>query len=85
MLFVDHVVLIDKTRDRVNIKLKQWRHTLESRSFNLSTFSEREEDKGVVTFGVLPISKVEKFKYLGLIIQEKGDIDEDINQYIKVG
>jgi len=31
----------------------------------------------------MAIPKVEKFKYLGLIIQQKGDIDEDINQRIK--
>ena len=29
------------------------------------------------------IPKVEKFKYLGSIIQQNGDIDEDINQHIK--
>ena len=31
----------------------------------------------------MTIPKVEKFKYLGSIIQQKGDIDEDINQGIK--
>ena len=30
-------------------------------------------------------TRVEKFKYLGSIIEEKGDIDEDINHCIKVG
>ena len=33
----------------------------------------------------MAIPKVKKFKYLGSIIQQKGDIDEDINQCIKVG
>ena len=31
------------------------------------------------------VPKVEKFRYLGLIIQENGEIDEDINQQIKIG
>jgi len=31
------------------------------------------------------IPKVDNFKYLGSIIQQNGDIDEDINQRIKVG
>jgi len=31
------------------------------------------------------IPKVAKFKYLGSIIQQDGDIDEDISQQIKVG
>ena len=30
------------------------------------------------------IPKVAKFKYLGLIIQQNGDIDEDISQRIRV-
>jgi len=39
-----------------------------------------EEDRmGEVTIDGMAILKVEKFKYLGLIIQHKGDIYEDIN------
>jgi len=33
----------------------------------------------------MTIPKVENFKYLGSIIQQNRDIDEDINQCIKVG
>ena len=36
MLFADDIVLIDKTRARVNAKLELWRQTLESRGFRLS-------------------------------------------------
>jgi len=38
-----------------------------------------------VTIDGMTIPKVEKFKYLNLIIQQNEDIDEDINQCIKVG
>ena len=31
------------------------------------------------------IPRVERFKYLGSIIQGNGKIDEDINQQIKIG
>jgi len=31
------------------------------------------------------IARVERFRYLGSIIQENGEIDEDINQWIKIG
>ena len=40
---------------------------------------------GEVTLDGRSIPKVDKFKYLGSIIQQNGDIDEDINQRIKVG
>jgi len=29
--------------------------------------------------------RVERFRYLDSIIQENGEIDEDINQWIKIG
>ena len=31
------------------------------------------------------IPRVERFRYLGSIIHENGEIDEDINQRIKIG
>ena len=40
---------------------------------------------GEVTLDGRSIPKVDKFKYLDSIIQYNGDIDEDINQRIKVG
>ena len=41
--------------------------------------------RGEVTLDERPIPKVDKFKYLGSIIQQNGDINEDINYRIKVG
>jgi len=94
MLFADDIILIDVTREGVNDKLERWRHTLESRGFRVSRskmeylhccFNGREDGRGKVAVEGMTIPKVEKFKYLGLIIQQKRDIDEDINQRIKAG
>jgi len=41
--------------------------------------------RGEVTLDGRPILKIDKFKYLSSIIQQNGDIDEDINHRIKVG
>ena len=88
MLFVDDIALVDETREEVNGKLERWRHTLESRDFRISRsktkylhccFSEKEDARRQVTIDGMQIPKVEKFKYLGSIIQQRGDIDEDIN------
>lgn len=38
MLFVDNVVLIDETRGGVNAQLEDWRQTLESIEFSLSSY-----------------------------------------------
>jgi len=35
--------------------------------------------------GGVVVPRVEKFKYLGSIVEEKGDIDEDISHHIRVG
>ena len=92
MLFPDDIILIDVTREEVNDKLERWRHTPESRGFRVSRskteylhcgFSGREDGRGEVTIEGVAIPKVEKFIYLGSVIQQEGDIDEDINQPIK--
>ena len=94
MLFTDDIVLVDETREGVNRKLDRWRHILQSRGFRISRsktkylhyyFSGREDVRGEVTIKGMQIPKVEKFKYLGLIIYHEGDIDEDISHRIKVG
>jgi len=94
MLFADDIVLIDESRQGVNDKLGRWRHALESRGFRVNRskteylhccFSGRVDVGGEVNLDGRPIPKADKFKYLGLIIQQNGDVDEDINQRIKVG
>ena len=90
----DDIIFITKTSDGLNNKLEQQRHTLKSRGFKLCRsktkyfkhgFSQEEKGSEEVTIGGVAILGVEKFQYLGFIIQEKGDIKNDINQYIKGG
>ena len=94
MLFVNDIILIDKTRDVLSDKLEQWRHTLESRDFRLSKlkteylkcwFNGVEGGGGKVTMDGVAILKAKKFKYLGLIIDKRGGIDEDIKHRIRLG
>jgi len=94
MLFADDIVLIDKTIGGLNEKLQRWRHSIEFRGFRMSRskieylrcgFSGVERDKGELTMGGVIIPRVEKFKYLGSIVKEKGGIDEDINHRIRLG
>jgi len=93
MLFTDDIALVDESKQEVNDKLKRWRLTLEFRSFRVSRskteylycrFVGREDTAGEVTIDGMVIPNVEKFKYLGSTIQWNGDINEDINQRIKV-
>ena len=79
-LFADDIVLIGEARGGLSEKLERWRHSLESRGFRLSKsktrylrcgFSGVERDGGEVTMGGVVVLRVEKFKYLGLIVEER--------------
>ena len=48
-------------------------------------FSGWEDAGGEVILDGRPIPKVDKFRYLGSITQQNEDIEENINQHIKVG
>jgi len=78
MLFADDIVLIDETKGGLNEKLERWRHRLESRGFRLGRskteylrcgISRVEEDGGEVTMCEIVVVRVEKFKYLGSIVE----------------
>ena len=95
MLFADDIVLIEESREEGSTKLECWRDTLESKGFRLSRSKTEylhcrfSADKGGVASEVAIegtiIPRVERFRYLGSIIQGNGEIDEDINHRIKVG
>jgi len=48
-------------------------------------FSDVEGDGGEIAMGGVVISRVKEFRYLGSIMQERGDIDSDINHRIRAG
>ncbi|XP_070026013.1 uncharacterized protein [Nicotiana sylvestris] len=95
MLFIDDIVLIDETGAGVNERLEVWRQTLESKGFKLSRskteyleckFSTESRDVGEdVRLGSQVIPKRDSFKYLGLVIQGDGEIDEDVTHRIGAG
>ena len=94
MLFANDIFPIDESRDRLNNKLERWRHTLESKGFRLSKskteymrcrFSGVEGGGREITMGGVVIPRVEKFRHLGSIIEERGDIDSAISHCIRTG
>ena len=67
---------------------------MESRGFRLSRskteylrceFSGMGGDDGEVIMDGVVVPRVERFKYLGSMVEERGDIDDDISHRIKVG
>ncbi|XP_070014819.1 uncharacterized protein [Nicotiana sylvestris] len=91
----DDIVLMDETRCSVNARLEDWRQTLESKCFKLSRtkieYSECKvsdtawEDDIEVRLETQVTPKRESFNYLGYIIQENEEIDEDVTHRIGAG
>ena len=94
MLFADDVVLVDESRTVVNRKLELWRRTLESKGFRLSRtkteclmcdFSATRHEEGDVSIDRQVVVQKNTFRYLGLVLQKEGNIDEDVRHRISVG
>ena len=95
MLFADDIVLIAESRYEVNVKLEQWRASLEGYGLRLSrfkteclctNFSEEIHEEGVsVCIAESRVPQVNTFKYLGSIIQSNGDISADVTHRISIG
>ncbi|VFQ71409.1 unnamed protein product [Cuscuta campestris] len=94
MLFADDIVLIDDTREGLNDKLKLWRLALETKGFRISRnkteymecrFSGRDTESEVeVRIDSHLIPKVDKFRYLGSVIQADGELDADVGHRVGV-
>jgi len=81
MLFADDIVLIDETKGGLSETLHRWKHSLGLRGFRLSRskteylrcgFSGMGGDSGEVIMGGVVLPRVEKFKYLGSMVEEGG-------------
>ncbi|KAL4199145.1 hypothetical protein AMTRI_Chr03g143430 [Amborella trichopoda] len=95
MLFTDDIGLLDETQNVVNTKLELRRNALESKCFKITRtqtkymeckFSNnRSRDEEVVKIDGQEVQKGSYFQYLGLIIQENGEIEEDVVRRIRTG
>nr|XP_016465244.1 PREDICTED: uncharacterized protein LOC107788098 [Nicotiana tabacum] len=94
LLFTDDILLIDETRCVVNSRLEVWRQTLESKGFKLSRTKTKyleckfivgaHEAEVEVKLDTQVIPRRDSFKYLGSVIQDNGEIYEDVAHRIGV-
>ncbi|KAH1202974.1 LINE-1 retrotransposable element ORF2 protein [Glycine max] len=95
MLFADDIVLLGESREELNERLETWRRTLETHGFRLSRskseymeckFNKRRRvSNSEVKIGDHIIPQVTRFKYLGSVIQDDGEIEGDVNHRIQAG
>ena len=84
-----------KTKSGINDKLDVWREVLESKGFKISrtkteyikcNFNEnRNTNDEIVKIASQEIRKSKKIRYLGSIIQQEGEIGEDVNHRVQAG
>ena len=95
VLFADNIVLLGDSNDEINQKLELWRRTLEFKDFQLSrakreymrcSFGDRQPHEDIeITLRDYAIKQVDKFKYLGSIVQEGCEVNNDVNNRIQAG
>ncbi|KAL5157078.1 Outer envelope protein 64, mitochondrial [Glycine soja] len=95
MVFADDIVLLGESREELNERLETWRRALETHGFRLSRskseymeckFNKRRRvSNSEVKIGDHIIPQVTRFKYLGSVIQDDGEIEGDVNHRIQAG
>ncbi len=95
MLFADDIVLIDETREGINVKLEACRNILESKWFTIIRVkteymechfsNSRRNDIVNVKIDEHILNASKSFKHLGSIIEENGNIDKDVTHRIPQG
>ncbi|RZB60825.1 Alcohol dehydrogenase-like 6 [Glycine soja] len=89
------IILLGESREELNERLETWRRALETHGFRLSRskseymeckFNKRRRvSNSEVKIGDHIIPQVTRFKYLGSVIQDDGEIDGDVNHRIQAG
>ena len=95
ILFADDIVIVEESRKEINGKLELWREALEAHGFCISRskteYMECKFGKRCTNFNLEvkirndTILQVTRFKYLGSIIQNDGEIEGDVNYRIQTG
>ncbi|KAL5142307.1 LINE-1 reverse transcriptase [Glycine soja] len=95
ILFADDIVLFGESREELNERLETWRRALETHGFRLSRSKSeymeckfnksRRVSNSEVKIGDHIIPQVTRFKYLGSVIQDDGEIEGDVNHRIQAG
>ena len=95
MLFANDAVLLGESREELKVRLETWRQALEAYDFRLSgskmeymkcNFSGmRSRSTLEVKVGDHMIPQVTRFKYLGSIVQNDGEIEVDVSHRIQSG
>lgn len=90
MMFADDIVLCEFTREGLELKLEKWRRAFEQRGLRISR--TKTEYLTTCQVGCLNLRlqdqllpAVDKFKYLGSVLEKGGDLGSEINHRVSCG
>ncbi|GJV09945.1 retrovirus-related pol polyprotein LINE-1 [Tanacetum coccineum] len=95
MVFANDIVLVAESADGLNLRLENWRKTLEDNGLRISRekteylrsdFGRYEVihgEEGIIRIGDKILQPKESFRYLGSMIHRSGRIDEDVTHRIR--
>ena len=90
ILYADDIVLCAETKEELEAKLESWRTALEDKGMKISR-SKTEylctavEEEGSIRLDGLEIKRVDKFKYLGSVVEDGGDMEKEVKHRIQAG
>ena len=94
MMFADDVVLVGESPEELGVRLEKWREALEGKGLRVSRsktevivfdFGGNDRAAQVMQLGEDSVGEVERFKYLGSVVQKDGGFEEDVKNRIKCG
>ena len=92
MMYADDVVLCAETKEELEQKLETWKRALEDRGMKISRtkteylrFGPHQDEEDELSLNGEIIKKVDRFKYLGSLVDERGDVEGEINCRIQAG
>ncbi|XP_064104347.1 uncharacterized protein LOC135214213 [Macrobrachium nipponense] len=90
LLYADDIVLVAENTEELEGKLERWRYILESRGLSRKktqymTTELNDDQQTTIKLGGRNIIRVHKFKYLRSVIDNQGNMEEEINNRIQCG
>ena len=92
MIFAGDVALCTETKEEMERRLEEWRSRLEDRGMRVSRqktehlcAGRRATEVGSVKMHGKTVTRTKVFKYLGSIVQEDGDAEDEVGKRIQAG
>ena len=89
ILYADDIVLCAERREDLEVNLERWRTALEERGLRISRskteYMSTSIDGGSIKMDGEDLKKVQKFKYLGSIVNAKGNLDDEVRHRVQAG